>query len=84
MAIVKKWVPKEILKRTTDPNDEGYLTGFECRKWNIAFEQFFAKRGINLTTGGFASLKFGVQARPKRENFEDFDEDYIDSLTRVE
>lgn len=56
----------------------------ECLKWDVAFRQFWEKRGMPLNPKGFNHLAFGTQGRDKKDNFKEEDEDYIDSLTRTE
>lgn len=61
---------------------QSILTVNECLKWDIAFAQFWAKRG-EVNNKGFRTLKFGSQGRPKKDNYKEEDEDYIDSITRI-
>ena len=59
------------------------LTEAECQAWDKAFKIFWEKRGQPLNPKGFGNLHFGKKGRPKKDNYEDFEEDYVESITRT-
>ncbi len=78
-----------IITAADAAREQDILSIKECLKWDVAFAQFWEKRGMPLNPRGFNHLAFGTQGRPKKDNYkhkfyEEEDEDYIDSLTRTE